>query len=60
MVPRLAYPSSIFFLLNLSNFSEAGAQWLGGALEMHKKNVSTVFNYTYIYIYNTILCRPHF
>lgn len=43
MIPRLAYPSSIFFLLNLANFAEAGKQWLGSALEMNKKDVSILF-----------------
>ncbi|PPQ72972.1 hypothetical protein CVT26_014517 [Gymnopilus dilepis] len=33
MIPREAYPSSVFFLLNFQNFFEAGHMWLGYALE---------------------------
>lgn len=39
IIPRQALPSSIFFLLNFSNFYEAGKAWLGEALVSCGENV---------------------
>ncbi|PPR00166.1 hypothetical protein CVT26_008884 [Gymnopilus dilepis] len=43
MIPRESYPPSVFFLLSLDNFFEAGRMWLGFSLEKNSFH-STFFN----------------
>jgi len=42
IIPRKAYPSSIFFLLNFENFELALEQWLIYGLENVQYNVSQI------------------
>jgi len=39
MIPREAYPSSVFFLLSLANFELALNEWLVYAMENEAYNV---------------------
>jgi len=43
IIPILAYPSSVFFLLNQENFIRAVKEWLGYALESLLYHVGLIF-----------------
>lgn len=45
IIPILAYPSSVFFLLSLENFVRAVKEWLGYALESLSYDVNLNFFY---------------